>query len=216
MKNFWKTPAFAFIAPYLAFGLLGLLEGMNETAIYWVYPIKTLLVAGLIIFVWKRLELARPKHILLSIGVGVLVLLIWVLPYDWVVKESAREGGFNPFTQFAPVTAWALVSVRILGAALVVPIMEEAFTRGFLQRFLINQEFEKVPQGSYTHISFWGTTAFFALAHGGEWLVAIPAGALFGALYCYTRSLSSVMIAHGITNLLLGLYVVMTGKWFFW
>ncbi len=71
MRNFWKTPAFAFIAPYLAFGLLGLLEGMNETAVYWVYPVKTLLVAALIIFVWKRLELAPPKHILLSIGVGV-------------------------------------------------------------------------------------------------------------------------------------------------
>ncbi len=94
--------------------------------------------------------------------------------------------------------------------------MEEAFTRGFLQRFLVSSEFEKVPQGTYTHLSFWATTAFFAFAHGGEWIVAIPTAIIFGAWYCHTRSLSSVMIAHGVTNLLLGLYVVWSQKWYFW
>ncbi|MDZ4743515.1 MAG: CAAX prenyl protease-related protein [Verrucomicrobiota bacterium] len=216
MKELLKTPVFTFVASYLAFGLLGLLEGINEKAIYWVYPLKTVLVGALILFVWKRLELAKPRHLLLSVGVGIFVLLIWILPYDLIVKESARQGGYNPFAQFAGHTAWVLIAFRILGASLIVPVMEEAFIRGFLQRFLVANEFEKVPQGTYTHLSFWVTTAFFSIAHWGEWMVAIPTGVIFGAWYCYTRSLSSVMVAHGVTNFLLGVYVVATQKWYFW
>ncbi|MDK3157165.1 CAAX prenyl protease-related protein [Kamptonema cortianum] len=216
MKDFWKTPVFAWIAPYVAFGLLGLLAGLGPTAPYWVYPVKTLAVAMLILWVWKRLELRRPRNLLLSVVTGVVVLALWIVPYGWLTPESARSGGFNPFEQFAPAVAWALIAVRIAGAALVVPVMEEAFTRGFLQRFLVSEDFSRVPHGVYTHISFWGTAGFFALAHGGEWAVALIAAVAYGALYCQTKSLSDVMVAHGVTNLLLGLYVVYSQKWYFW
>jgi membrane protease YdiL (CAAX protease family) len=42
------------------------------------------------------------------------------------------------------------------------------------------------------------------------------AGVVYGAWFCRTRSLGDVMLAHGVTNLLLGLHVARTGAWHFW
>ena len=59
-----------------------------------------------------------------------------------------------------------------------VPIMEELFWRGFLMRFLIHSQFERLSLGQYRPVSFFVTTACFAAVHGVEWPLAVIAGLL--------------------------------------
>jgi CAAX prenyl protease-like protein len=98
---------------------------------------------------------------------------------------------------------------------LVVPLMEELFWRSFLLRYLIDQNFESVPVGSFTWPSFLVTTVLFGLEH--HFLVAgMLAGAIYSLLLYRTRSLAQCVLAHAVTNLALAGYVLYTGNWYFW
>ena len=49
-----------------------------------------------------------------------------------------------------------------------------------------------------------------------QWMTAIVWGAMIALLLVKTRSLGACIIAHGVTNLLLGIYVLCTHDWAFW
>ena len=55
----------------------------------------------------------------------------------------------------------------------------------------------------------------FSMVHI-QWPSAIAWGMLIGLLLAFTRSLGACIIAHGVTNFLLGLYVLKTQAWEFW
>jgi membrane protease YdiL (CAAX protease family) len=48
------------------------------------------------------------------------------------------------------------------------------------------------------------------------WPTAIVYGLLIGGLLVATRSLGACIIAHGVTNFLLGAYVLVTQDWKYW
>jgi CAAX prenyl protease-like protein len=55
----------------------------------------------------------------------------------------------------------------------------------------------------------------FTLAHT-LWLGAVVAGLAYAWLYWRTGKLWVPVIAHAVTNGVLGVWVVMTGNWAFW
>jgi hypothetical protein len=105
--------------------------------------------------------------------------------------------------------------VRLLGSSLVVPVMEELFWRSFLRRYLINPDFRSIPMGAFTWFSFVGTAVLFGLEHHRV-LVGVIAGVLYGLLLVYQKNLKGVVLAHGVTNLGLGIYIMVTRNWMFW
>ena len=107
---------------------------------------------------------------------------------------------------------WPLVVVRILGAALVVPVMEELFWRSFLMRWIVDSEFEKVPVGKVTLAAAGITSAIFASAHP-EWLPAVLTGLAWAGLLAYTGKLSTCWISHMVANAALGAYALATQSW---
>jgi membrane protease YdiL (CAAX protease family) len=56
---------------------------------------------------------------------------------------------------------------------------------------------------------------FFATVHV-QWLTAIVWGIMISLLLLKTKSLGACIIMHGVTNFLLGAYVLYTREWFFW
>jgi membrane protease YdiL (CAAX protease family) len=52
--------------------------------------------------------------------------------------------------------------------------------------------------------------------HGNWWLTSIVWALMIAALLVYTKSIGACIIAHGVTNLLLALYVLRTRDWAFW
>jgi len=186
-------------------------------AIYLLFPLQTVVCAGVLAWFWRDYRLRMPGMAWLAVGIGALVFALWVSPQA-VFHQPARLDGFNPGV-FAgrPVLYWGEVALRFLRLALVVPALEEIFWRGFLLRFLINEEFEAVPFGTYARLANGLVAIGFMLEHSmPDWPAALATGLLYNWVAYRTRSLSSCILAHAITNALLGVYIMMTRQWGFW
>ena len=88
--------------------------------------------------------------------------------------------------------------VRLVGSAFVISVAEELFFRRFLMRFA----------------GFWWMVLLFAVEHD-RWLAGAFAGLLYGWL-ALRKGLLSAIVAHVVTNLALGIYVLETKNWQFW
>ena len=183
-----------------------------------LYPVKIGLVALALLLLWKRYDelrwadLRRARDTMLSLGLGLIVFVLWV-NLDLPLVTSGTPQGFDPglFGDLRlPMTA-----VRLLGAALVVPVMEELFWRSFLVRYLIDRNFTAVRHGTFTLFTFAATAVLFGLEHH-LWLAGILAGAAYNYIYLRTRSVTQCVLSHAATNFALGVYVVSTGNWLFW
>ena len=147
-------------------------------------------------------------------AVGLLVFVLWIrLDAPWMQIGE-------PSAAFVPVDAqgrldWPLITVRWLGAALLVPVMEELFWRSFLMRWLQQPVFEGVDPRRVGFKAVLLSTFVFMLAHP-LWLAAILAGLAYALIYRRTGKLWTAVIAHAVTNGALGIWVVQTGQWQFW
>jgi CAAX prenyl protease-like protein len=207
--------ALPYVLPFALFSVFLAAEGAFPDSHYLVYPFKTLAVAAVIAWFWKELPGLRPSAPLASVALGVIAIALWIGLDPWLVHYAPPLLGRNPFVLYPAGWAWFLFAWRLLGIAFVVPVMEELFWRGFLMRWLIEDDFTRVPFGTYRPVSFLVTTAFFALVHGAEWPLALIVGVLYGLWFLRTKTLGDIMLAHGVTNLLLALYCLVTGDWHF-
>ncbi len=184
---------------------------------YWVFPLQSILCAAALLFYWKDYEFGSQRALPIALGVGVLIFVLWIAPEAFLGFPD-RFDGFNPMVfETSPGLYWGTVVARFFRLVVVVPLVEEIFWRGFLQRYLIKENFVTVPFGQYTHLSFWGVTLAFASVHWGpDFIPAILTGAAFGWIAIRTKSLLACVIAHAVTNLLLGIYIMKTGQWGYW
>lgn len=184
---------------------------------YWVYPLQTLVCGALLLWFWKAYDWGSKWHVVAAIAIGVIVLAIWVSP-QWILGASPRTDGFNPDTFVdSPALWWGSVILRFVRLVIVVPFLEEIFWRGFLLRYLVKEDFTAVTFGTFSTFSFGTVTLMFGLAHwGADFIPAILTGAIYNYLAIRTKSLASCIIAHAVTNLGLGIYIMQTRQWGFW
>jgi CAAX prenyl protease-like protein len=200
-------------------GLASSPEPAGSLLSLWLYPVRTAAVLGALVYFWPAYRELRDavcanwgEALLVSV-VGVLVYLAWVC-MDWSWAMQGQPTGYNPF-QGGVGLGVALAAVRIFGAAVVVPVMEELFWRSFLIRFLVAAPFSSVRLGTFTPLSFGVTVVLFGLEHH-LWLAGIMAGVVYNLLLYKTRRLWPCILAHAITNLLLGIHVLLTREWYWW
>jgi uncharacterized protein len=216
----------AYVAPFALFMLLlaarGAMpaEGLWGLDGLWLYAVQTVLVGGLLLALWRhygelfRQNLPSARQALLSAAIGALVFVLWIkLDGGWM-----RLG--EPTASFVPLDAtgqvnWALVAFRIIGAALVVPVMEELFWRSYLMRWIDRPVFELVNPQAVSLKAIVLSTFVFTLAHT-QWLAAAIAGLAYALIYRGTGKLWNAVIAHAVTNALLAWWVLRTGHWQFW
>jgi len=193
---------------------------MSAQQMLFLYPIKALLVTGLLIFFWRKyteLNFADFKdmsHTVASILLGLLVFILWI-NMDWGIVTFGESKGFDPSLIDDNTTRNLLIFFRIFGAALVVPIMEELFWRSFMLRYVITADFSSVRIGTFTLSSFLICAVLFGLEHN-LFLAGVMAGAAYSLLLYWTKSIYQCILAHAVTNLALGIYVLQTGYWQFW
>jgi CAAX prenyl protease-like protein len=191
--------------------------GVGGATLRWLYPVKIVVVAGLLLLFWRQYDELRAVRI--SFGVvaasvlaGVLVFVLWInLNANWMVV--GQSAGFDPRDDGRIV--WSLVFMRLAGAALVVPVMEELFWRSFLMRWIVAEDFEKVVPRQVKLKSFVVTVILFGVEHN-LWFAGVVAGSVYSMLYMRTNSLWSAILAHGVTNGVLGLWIISTSNWAYW
>ena len=214
------------IVPFAAFMVLLALRGSlpPEGAFgldpRWVYGLTVLVVGGLLAWFWREYgelvtqTLPSVSEAALAVVVGAVVFGLWIsLDAPWM-RLGEASAGFIP-TDAQGRLMWPLIAVRWVGASLLVPVMEELFWRSYLMRWVQNPQFESVLPQRVGIKAVVLSTFVFMLAHT-LWLAAIIAGLAYAWLYVRTGKLWVPIIAHAVTNGVLGVWVVMTGKWAFW
>lgn len=222
----------AYIAPFAMFMILTQIETFEALRPHypWVYGAKIALIVATIIWCagkgkWPPFS---TKGFGLAIAFGLVGLVAWIGISQLAIEQRLMEVapflkniigervGYNVWKEIpSQPGAIAFLAVRLIGLAIVVPIIEELFWRGFLLRYLIDERFNTVPIGTYTTFSFVIVTLFFALVHP-EILAALVWGAGINFLLYRTQNLWAAVLGHAVTNLSLGIYVLTTGAWYYW
>ncbi len=191
--------------------------GINAESLRWLYAVKVGAVGLMLVIFWRHYtELhtwrVGPIWALTAVVTGVLVFVLWVsLNAPWMIIGAPE--GFDPRTNGQ--IDWLMVVVRIAGAAVVVPIMEELFWRSFLMRWIDNVNFEVVDPRKVKPLSVAITVLLFAFEHN-QWLAGIVAGFAYSWLYMAQRSLWTAVLAHAVTNFVLGVWIVRFNMWTYW
>jgi uncharacterized protein len=161
---------------------------------------------------------------LVGCAAGVIGVFLWIallLPF-----QDAHAG--EPFELSA-------LLLRIAAAALVVPFAEELLCRGYilgvitqwqearrtgknaLDVVLDERSIHDIAPGACTWLAALLSSAAFAVGHGStQWLAAFAYGLLMAGLWRLRGDLLTPIVAHGVTNLVLYVYVFQTGKWGLW
>lgn len=196
----------------------------------WLYAAKIVLTAAAVCFVWPGYRQFPLRVTPLGILVGAVGGPLWIAlcQLDWehtyllpaldAVGLSGLLGAgvrsaFNPFEQLAqqPALAWAFLAARFCGLVLVVPLIEEAFLRGFVMRFVMERDWWTVPFGKVSALAVALGTLVPMLTHPAELLAATVWFSMVTGLMVRTRNFWDCVAAHAITNFILGAYVVVQG-----
>lgn len=210
-------------APTIVFILLTLFEEKGGDALYpWIYSLKIVLVTITLWFCRSTFQDFKWNRLALSAGLaaGVLVFAFWI-PLDKITPfhfDLSARSGFNPFQSIPRLWPRVLfLTIRFYGLVIMIPLVEELFWRSFLPRFITNMDgdFQKLEVGEFSVIALLVSSLFFGLAHP-EWLSGILCGIVYGYTLRRTRSLYAPLIAHSLTNLLLGIAILHTHAWIYW
>ena len=226
MASSLSRSAWLRIAPFALFmALLALRGAAPDDGTWgfdarWLYAVTVLAVGALLLYFWRdygelaRQTLPEARELLLAVAVGVAVFAVWIqLDAPWMTLGEP-SAGFVPLTAAGAID-WPLVAVRWVGAALLVPVMEELFWRSFLMRWIEQPVFEGVDPQRVGLKAVVLSTFVFVLAHT-LWLAAAIAGLAYAWLYVRSGKLWLPVIAHAVTNGVLGAWVIATGNWRFW
>jgi CAAX prenyl protease-like protein len=226
-KDAWISHVLPFIGWIFFMGLLGDPNG-------WKYAVRSFACMALFLYLkpwqWQypRLNL---RNLPLATLVGIAVFLFWIAPetdffsrFEGFHRVYLTLGHIWPWelaspleqVRYAPeIEGWFFTLTRLLGSCIVIAIIEEFFWRSWLTRWVEKEDFLSVDPGSVSTRSLLIGALMFATVHN-RWIAGLLCGILYGLFYRKTRDIWAVCFAHGLTNFLLGLYVLWSGKYEFW
>lgn len=223
-KDLFDRAIWCRASPFLAYVFFMLLAelllnfGWSEHELRLLYVVKIAVVAGLLWAlksVYVELSFPRSVGVMIwgvAVAAGAAVFVAWIsLNAGWM--GIGISAGFNPRDDVG--IDWMMVVVRLTGAVLVVPLMEELFWRSFLMRWITKHDFLTVEPARVGFKAYAISTVLFAFEHN-LWLAGLLAGAVYSFIYMRSGTLWSPILAHAVTNALLGVWVIYTGNWSYW
>ncbi|WP_449619166.1 exosortase E/protease, VPEID-CTERM system [Roseovarius aquimarinus] len=189
----------ALILPFIAFMVSGVVAQTFWQDPALAYPAQAAIMAGALWYVRVPLlgMLGRPSVLSVLAGLGVGAL--------WIAM--AEGGGGGPALAGAALAGW--IAARLIGTVLLVPLIEEAFFRGYvLQRIAGPRGRDRLRILAGIVVS----SALFALLHGRFGMAAL-AGAVFCAIYLHRRNLGDAVAAHAAANGVIALAALWQGDW---
>ena len=202
-------PLFAMTATGLVTGLLAA-DGMD-----WLYGVRVLVIGVVFWFYRRKYREIVNFGSLWAVLNGVIVFAFWFA----LVRLHAAPGVATALGEQVagadPAPRWLWLASRVVGSVIATPIAEELAFRGFLQRRLIANDFQEVPQRAFTPLSLAGSALAFGLVHA-NWIAGVLAAVAF-SLATYKRGrLGDAIVAHATANALIAVAVIGFGQWWLW
>ena len=225
----WVSPALARIIPFAVFMAFIVLQSLAGERLQsmgldarWIYVARTVTVALLLAIFWKHYtELhsiagVTRRKVVIALGTGVVVFWLWInLDFDWAVIGEPSSFSFDPTLSDGTGLNWMLVCSRLIGLAVVVPIMEELFWRSYLMRWIDQHDFLTSEPQKASLRAVLISSLLFASEHS-LWFAGLLAGLTYGVVYMHGRNLWLPIICHAVTNATLGIWILATKQWHFW
>jgi CAAX prenyl protease-like protein len=218
-----------YAAPYLAYvGIASIPEGVLPME--FSYPLRLIAVPLILAWSWRwYCPLHGPRSLPGSIGTGAMAGLVGLVLWIGLLTPFTAPGGGQPWSTTAFV-------FRLLSAGLVVPLFEELMMRGFvfrlalqwdnlrkqqvdapLHRALDEYSINQVGPGAWSWAAVLLSTLAFTSGHAmHEWPAAMAYGLLMALLWINRKDLVACIVAHGVTNITLAVYVFSTENWQYW
>lgn len=218
-----------YVAPYFAYVCIASFLS-DVVPIHVNYALRIAVTLPLLLWGWKWYIPLTPNQkgtsaLLSGILYGVAGCFLWILLLTPFVDTAAAE----------PWSTGAFV-LRFTAAGLLVPVFEEFMIHGFAFRLALQWDQcrkQQDPEPLHTALSersinsvannAWSwpavliTSIVFMIGHAfAEWPAAFAYCLLITLVLIREKSLLPCIIAHGTTNILLGLYVIATGSWYLW
>jgi exosortase E/protease (VPEID-CTERM system) len=208
-------PTAAYIAPLVTIAFVSMITGMiSDGGLDRLYALRVL-VALAVLWHFRReyggLRGACSWH---AVAVGLAVYAIWTALAP--APESAATELADPLAKLPRPWLIAWLAARSVGSVIVVPVAEELAFRGYLTRRLIAADFQAVPEGRFTWLSFLASSLLFGLLHQQRMLAGTIAGMAYALAYYRRGRLIDAVAAHSLTNLLITISALWTGEWSRW
>ncbi|MFT5300341.1 MAG: CAAX prenyl protease-like protein [Mariniblastus sp.] len=199
--------------------------GFNTWKYLFLIGLQVVLASGFLIFFRKvYLEHFPLRVSVWSVVVGVVGVVLWIAVCDLGLEPRLLEAlgfgatrpSFNPFTIPDKTVLWLFLVLRFALLAVFVPIIEELFVRGWLVRWVENPNWENISLKGLSVMALFTASFYGVLAHPSE---AIAAFLWFGLVTLLMRKTGNVwdcVVAHAVTNLLLGIYILKFEQWHLW
>ncbi len=234
----WRDKA-AMIAPLLIFFASGAFvdtspvrdgELINGPAYFTLVVVRVVLMAAAFMFFAKAILRQFPLVIdRWGWIVGVVGAVIWIgvcaldlerafvsavgLGADWLPQRE----GVNPMqTYSAGGELIGFLGFRFTLLVLCVPIAEELFLRGFVMRAFESEDWVRLRLADIGRTGLIVGTFYGVLTHPSECIAAALWFSMVSVLMVRTGKFWNCVVAHAVTNLLLGLYVCLAGAWHLW
>ncbi len=152
-----------------------------------------------------------------GVVLGVVAFALWLALVGPPPGEAAASSGRLGAALGAldPPARGLWIATRFVGAVVIVPLVEELAFRGYLARRLTAADWERCSLRTITWPAVLASSVLFGLLHRD-----VVAGAVVGVLYALAArrrgQLGDAVLAHAVTNALLALTVLTTGRWTLW
>jgi exosortase E/protease (VPEID-CTERM system) len=208
-----RTSAASLLMPLLVLMAASMMIAALSANFPLFYPlgvVATLLTLWYFLPYYMQL-IKRPS--LRSLAIGMAIGGGWLL-----IVPEIHDTGARLTASLDAMPTWlsaGWIASRVIGAVVTVPLAEELAFRGYLLRKLVANDFDNVPVGTFTWLSFSVSSLLFGLLHD-NWLAGTLAGAGFAIALYQRGQISDAIAAHMTSNAVLVLATLGTGRWDLW
>ena len=227
-----------FVLPFIVFMVIASrspelgpasIDDVAVNGYFYLVIVQVVVALALLVFFWRKYLQQFPFRIdIWGFVVGVVGVVLWVALCGMGIEQNLLElvgkgdllperVGFNPFVQMTDVTQRSVfLFFRFTLLAAMVPILEELFLRGWFVRYIENPDWSKVELSSVGRNAIIAVAVYGVATHPAEAVAAIVWFSLVTFLMIKTGKFWNCVVAHAVTNLLLGVYVLYSEQWHLW
>lgn len=200
-----RDPVAARILPFAVFMLTAVVVPAISQNPSSFYPLRVLLLAGMVALVWPALRgivwRVDPLAWLAGAAVGVMWVVLPVAPAEGAAPYGALSGGL--------LILWFLL--RGVGTVFLVPLVEELFFRDYLESRLRGTVIDAPAPLWRNVMAIFVTAGLFAALHD-RWAEAFAAGVVFSLITRRNGRIADAIAAHALANLIVFAVAVVTGN----